>query len=58
MDKQTWARVESYKRSIVSIDEQIADYESRLRGLKKDRDGMMNALVELQTKPVSPVIIC
>jgi len=54
MDKQTWARIESLKRSIVSVDVQISDYESRIRALKHDRDGMMTEVTRLQ---ISPIVI-
>lgn len=32
---------------IMEIDEQIADYESRIKALKHDREGMMDQIVEL-----------
>jgi hypothetical protein len=40
--------------SIRELDAQIEDYESRIRGLKADREGTMRALVELRMsrKPI------
>jgi hypothetical protein len=47
--------IEKVKRSLVDLDAQISDYESRLRGLRHDREGTMSQLVEmLATK--NPVI--
>jgi len=40
----------------MSIDEQIADYESRLRGLRADREGMMREVVRLSMDGRSPII--
>lgn len=52
---QNVERIEKLKRSLSEIDEQISDYESRLRGLRADRKGTMDQLVEmLATK--SPIV--
>ena len=39
--------IEKIKRSLLEIDVQISDYESRLRGLRHDREGTMKNLVEM-----------
>lgn len=44
------------KAEIAQMDEQIADYEARIRGLKADRNGMMTKLVDLIANK-SPIII-
>jgi hypothetical protein len=47
--------IEKIKRSLSEIDVQISDYESRLRGLRHDREGTMTLLVEMLT-PKTPII--
>lgn len=47
--------IEKVKRSIEDLDAQIADYESRLRGLRHDREGTMLKLTEMLANK-SPIV--
>ena len=47
-------REQALINSIARVDEEIARYESALREMKRDREGMMRELVRIR---VSPVIV-
>ena len=47
---------EQLKEAIMAIDEQIADYERQLKGLRYDREGTMRQLVDRRTN-ISGIII-
>jgi len=55
--KQTLSKIDRLKSLVMSIDVQISDYESRLQGLKADREGMMREIVRLRSDNLSPIIV-
>ena len=57
MTKQTLSKIDRLKSLVMSIDVQISDYESRLQGLKADREGMMREIVRLRSDNLSPIMV-
>ena len=57
MNKQTLVRIDILKALVMSIDERIVDYESRLQRLKADRESMMRAIVRLRSDNLSPIMV-